>query len=186
MFSFAESRVIGVLSAGALSLSASMAWSGSWDSDIYIQQVVATDSHSTDSRSRQALPEHYAGPAMRLAQTAMMLGNSLPMGATVVQHGKGNIASSALTGMANTSGQFQLGSWHNSHINVDGHNNRVVNLQKGTSSYSDISITGSNKTIYHVQLGATPRLKELPFSNNTPASYLVIDNGSQAYIRKLD
>ncbi len=71
-------------------------------------------------------------------------------------------------------------------MDVSGNNNRLTSLQKGRSAFSDIDVIGSNKTIYHLQIGPTPRLKELPFSNNRPEDYLIIDNGRQAYIKKLN
>lgn len=114
------------------------------------------------------------------------IGNQLTIGSTVYQQGTRNIASSSVEGRLNALGQFQIGTGHESYMDVVGNNNRLASLQRGRFGFSDIEVSGSNKTIYHLQTGPTPRLKELPFSNNRKEDYLIIDNGRQAYIKKLN
>lgn len=177
--------------AAALSLhlavtTAAFADPGGIRGQVYIEQIQGASTAPSGYRPRSVLETGDTVPQQGLVNQIVSIGNRLPVGTTVYQSGSRNIASSSVEGRLNALGQFQIGTNHESYMDVSGNNNRLTSLQKGRSAFSDIDVIGSNKTIYHLQIGPTPRLKELPFSNNRPEDYLIIDNGRQAYIKKLN
>lgn len=183
------SIISGLVSAAVLTLTASGAAHadpGGLRGQVYIEQIQATTSVPNGYRPRSVLGATDAVPQQGMVDQLVKIGNQLTIGSTVYQQGTRNIASSSVEGRLNALGQFQIGTGHESYMDVIGNNNRLASLQRGRFGFSDIEVSGSNKTIYHLQTGPTPRLKELPFSNNRKEDYLIIDNGRQAYIKKLN
>lgn len=166
--------------------SAAFADPGGLRGQVYIEQIQATTSVPNGYRPRSVLGANDTVPQQGMVDQLVKIGNRLSIGATVYQQGARNVASSSIEGRLNALGQFQIGTGHESYMDVIGNNNRLASLQRGRFAFSDIDIIGSNKTIYHLQTGPTSRLKELPFSNNRKEDYLIIDNGRQAYIKKLN
>lgn len=154
--------------------------------DVYVQQIVTQQHYTTTTRPARAPVTGSVSPELnRFERQLVTLGESLPMGITQAQQGQGHTAVATVSGRTNTVGQFQLGKDHFSTVDLSGANNRVVVMQRRQKAFSDIEVSGANKTIYHLQLGPTARLKEVPFRTKNPETLMIIDNGRSAYVRKL-
>ncbi|UYV35824.1 hypothetical protein N4R57_12200 [Rhodobacteraceae bacterium D3-12] len=154
--------------------------------DVYIQQIVTQQQSATGTRTARAPVTGAVSPELSgFERQLVSLGDSLPLGITQAQQGQGHTASATVIGNKNTVGQFQLGKDHVSNVELTGANNRVVVMQRRQKAFSDIEVSGANKTIYHLQLGPTARLKEIPFRTTKPETLMIIDNGRSAYVRKM-
>lgn len=157
-----------------------------WDFDqVHIGQINPQAVRQPRNGGRIPVP---AAAAMHLDPRIATMANMADRLAetTVVQKGNGNIATSNTQGIGNITGQFQTGSGNFSGIGITGFSNKVVTFQNGNNAYSDIDVIGGNKTIYHMQFGATQRVKELPFKGNDKEKYLIIDKGRYgAYVARV-
>jgi hypothetical protein len=154
--------------------------------DVYIQQISSQQQYSSTAQPARKKITGTISPALSGFENQIVaLGNRLPRGVTQAQQGQGHTAIATIQGRTNAVGQFQVGRDHFSSIDVIGANNRVVVMQRRQNAFSDIEVSGANKTIYHLQLGPTARLKEVPFRTATPETLMIIDNGKRAYVRRM-
>lgn len=183
---FTKLAFVGALLCGQGLLAETAARADDWDFDqVNIGQINPQAIPQARIGGRIPVP---AAAAMHLdPRIATMAGMANRLAdSTVVQRGKNNTAISNTQGTRNITGQFQTGSGNFSDIGITGFSNKVVTFQNGDKAYSDIKVIGGNKTIYHMQFGATQRVKELPFKGTDKEKYLIIDQGRRgAYIARV-